>query len=97
LRVLERNSGISGQFDKPALIFCGKRPAAFVEHFERTEPVATRRIERHAEDGLGAVPSFLVDAAIDFAGFARAADATRLARLNDLADDAGVIRQTQLS
>ena len=64
---------------------------ALVEHFKRAEPRAVRRNERHAENGFGAITGLAIDGTIDRLGIVRAAHAPRLAGLNHLPDDPGII------
>ena len=59
--------------------------------------VAVGRDQRHAENRFGAIAGLAIDGAVDFVGIVTAAHAARLAGLNHLADDAGVVRQPQLA
>ena len=80
-----------------ALVVGGERAGPFVENFERTQSRTVWRDERHAEDRFRAIAGLLVDRAIDLLFVVLAADTSRLAGLNHLADDAGIVGQPQLA
>ena len=99
LRVFKGQRRMGGQLRQGLLVVRGKIAADLVEHFKRTEQIPLATAKRHADERPCLKLQLLIDAAVDLAlvGGDVGIDAPRLARLNHLADDAGVIGNPQLA
>ena len=95
LRVLQRDRGMRGQFDQRRFVVVGEIAGELVDDFERAEHLAVRAVQRHAQQRAGLVAQ-LRSTWRSISAPSETSNAPRLAGVDHLAHDAGVVGNPQL-
>ena len=93
----EGHGGEAGPVRPVGLVFKGECAGKFIDEFERAEQLAGGSAKRHAQQRTGLIAQLGVDVAVDQGGFEDRVDAARASGLNDLADHAAMVGNSQLA